>query len=188
MPNGSSIKLVYENGASEIGPSHCITANRIGTVENVKLEFVHPAAAFRCVQKIAEDGLVGVEADTCVLQVDHDGVEVLQVFGLGPAVGVLCAVEADDLQAGGGINLLPDVGRVLRAEEPVLGREERGQLDAVADAAQHVDGAAALGVEAGLIGQQADAKIAAVARGGFLERCEVGGFEDIDAGEGGLRI
>ncbi len=67
----------------------------------------------------------------------------------------------------------------------MLGREERGQLDAVADAAQHVDGAAALGVEAGLIGEQADAEMASVARGSFLERRKVGGFEDVNAGESG---
>ena len=87
------------------------------------------------------------------------------------------------LRPDGGIDLLADVGGVLRAEDAVLGREERGQLDAVADAAQHVDGATALRVEAGLVGQQPDAQLAAVARGRFLERGEVGGFENVDAGQ-----
>jgi hypothetical protein len=58
----------------------------------------------------------------------------------------------------------------------MLRREEPHQLNSIPDSAQHVDGAAALGIEAGLVGQQTDAEMAAVARGGFLERREVGGF------------
>ena len=64
-------------------------------------------------EEVAEDGFVGVEADAGVLQVDDDGVEVFEVFGLGALVGVLGAVEADDLEAGCGIDLLADVGRSL---------------------------------------------------------------------------
>ena len=146
--------------------------------------------AGRCFKKVSEDGLIGVEADAGVLKVDDDGVEVFQVFGFGALVGVLGAVEAGDLEAGCGIYLLADVGRVLRAEDAVLRREELGQFDVVACAVQDVDGAAALGVEAGLVGEQADAEMAAMARSCFLQRREIGGFENIDAGESGrdLRV
>ena len=72
---------------------------------------------------------------------------------------------------------------VFGAEDAVLGGEELDEFDAVACAAEDVDGAAALGVEAGLVGEQADAEMAAVFGGEVFEGGEVGGFEDVDAGQ-----
>ena len=135
-------------------------------------------------EEVADDGFVGVEADAGVLEVDDDGVEVFEVFGLRALVGVLGAVEAGDFEAGGGVDLLADVGRVLGAEDAVLGGEEADEFDAGAGGAQDVDGAAALRVEAGLVGEQADAEVASMLGGEAFEGGEVGGFEDVDAGEG----
>ena len=41
-----------------------------------------------------------------------------------------------------------------------------------------------LAVEAGLVGEEAEAEVVVVTLGGFGEGGEVGGFEDVDAGEG----
>jgi len=114
---------------------------------------------FRRLQKVAEDGFVGVKADACVLQVDDDGVEVLQVFGLGTAVGVLCAVETDDLQAGCGIASWPMLVESFAPKMPCSGRRawsarRRRRCRAA------VDSSSPLRVEAGLVGQQADAQMA----------------------------
>ena len=52
---------------------------------------------------------------------------------------------------------------------------------------EDVDGAAVLGVETGGVGEEGDAEVIVVAGGGFAEGGEVGGFKDVDAGEG-LRV
>ena len=56
------------------------------------------------------------------------------------------------------------------------------EFDAVAGGAEDVDGAVALGVEAGLVGEETDAEVASVTGGEVFEGSEVGGFEDVDAG------
>ena len=118
-------------------------------------------------EEVADDGLVGVEANSGVLQVDDDGVEFGEVFGLGPLVGVLGAVEADDGEVGGGVGLGGDFGGVLLAEDAVLGREERGEFQAGDEfrsvGGEQIDGAAAFAVEAGLVGEQAEAQMIVVA-------------------------
>ena len=50
---------------------------------------------------------------------------------------------------------------------------------------EDVDGAAAVGVEAGLVGEEADAEVVVEGGGEGFEGGEVGVFEDVDAGEGG---
>ncbi len=67
---------------------HRRPSNRIGAIQHDQLEVAVHALADRSVHKVAEDGLVGVEADASVLQVDDYSVEVPQVGGLGPAVCV----------------------------------------------------------------------------------------------------
>ena len=136
-------------------------------------------------EEVADDGFVGVEADAGVLQVDDDGVEVFQVFGFGALVGVFGAVEADDCEAGGGVGLRgrcwwsPCAPKMPCSGEKSLVSSMPGCLASVED----VDGAAALRVEAGLIGEQADAEMVAVAAARLLQGGEVGGFEDVDAGQ-----
>ena len=53
-------------------------------------------------EKVAEDGLIGVEAAAGILEVDDDGVEVGEIGGLRAAVGVVRAVEGADGKVGGG--------------------------------------------------------------------------------------
>ncbi len=69
---------------------------------------------------------------------------------------------------------------VLCAEDAVFGGEEGGESGR-GDGVEDIDGAAAVGVEAGLVGKEAD--VVEVGEGG-----EVGGFEDVDAGEGGVLV
>ena len=76
----------------------------------------------------------------------------------------------------------------LTPKMPCSGEKRVVRVMPDAECRQDVDGAAAMAVEAGLVGEQADAQVAAVAGCGFLEGGEVGGFEDIDAGEGRLGI
>ena len=70
----------------------------------------------------------------------------------------------------------------------MLGGEEGFEFDAGYGfggfRGEKVDGAVAVGVEAGLVGENAEAKVVVVAPGGFGESGIVGGFEDVDSGEG----
>jgi hypothetical protein len=111
------------------------------------------------------------------LQVEDQGVETLQHF-VGGAARV--AVEAEELQACGGIGGVSDFGVDL-AGDAVLGAEERDKFYIVR-VGEDVNRAAALRVHPCLIGDQADAFAA--------QWREILLFEDVNAGFrllGGLR-
>ena len=154
----------------------------IGAVENDDL-----GAGFRRgFKKITHNGLVGVEANAGVLEVNDDGVELAQGFKRRPAIGVGCAVEADDGQTSGGVGGVGDAGLVAGAANAVLGAEERGQGEP-GDVAgriveEDVDGAAALAIDAGLVGQQPQAQAPCMAARHICQLSKMIGFEDIDAG------
>ena len=75
------------------GALHCDAADEVGAVEDDDFELVAEllfgGGGF---EEVADCGFVGVEADSCVLQVDDDGVEVFEACrawggvsaGLGP--------------------------------------------------------------------------------------------------------
>ena len=65
----------------------------------------------------------------------------------------------------------------------MLRREERLELNLREAVAEDVDRAESFAVEAGLVGEQAEAQMAVVALRGFGERGKVSGFEYVDAGE-----
>ena len=136
-------------------------------------------------EEVAHQRFVGVEADARVLQIDDYGVELAQVGLPGMLIGRFRAVESEYGQVCSGILLGRLVLGILLAVEAVLGREERGQFDPGASVKQEVYRAAALRVEAGLIGEEADAEMASVLLCQLLEGGKVRGFEDIDAGQGG---
>jgi len=70
----------------------------------------------------------------------------------------------------------------------MLRREERSQHQAGNElwrvGGEEIDGAVSLAVEAGLVGEQAEAQVISVALGSFGESGVVCRFEDVDAGEG----
>ena len=63
---------------------------------------------------------VGVEARADVLNIEDQGVQTAQHLGRGPG-GV--AVEAEDLDAGGGVGRVADSRAVFVAGDAVLGRK-----------------------------------------------------------------
>ncbi len=171
------------------GALHFFAADEVGAVEDDDLEgvaeFLFCGGGF---EEVAGDGLVGVEADAGVLEVDDDGVEVFELI-VGGAAGLgLGSVERGDGDVGGGVDLAGDAGLVFGAEDAVLGGEEGFELEAGDGfggfGGEEVDGAVAVGVEAGLVGEDAEAEVVVVALRGFGEGGVVGGFEDVDAGEG----
>ncbi len=93
------------------------------------------------------------------------------ISGVGPQ---RLAVKAEDLDAGGGIDGVRNVRAVLRAGEAVLGRKQRGDVDPGLTHQIHI--AAALAIEAGLIGDQADAFAG--------ERLEFLRHQNVEAGPG----
>ncbi len=85
----------------------------IGAVEDDDV-----GAGFCCgFKKIADDGLVGVEANSGILQVDDDGIEFAQRFQRWAAVAVFRAIQADDGQAGCGIGGVGNAGLVVCAAQ-----------------------------------------------------------------------
>ncbi len=109
-----------------------------------------------------------------------------QVGLLGVLVGGLGAVDGDDREMGGGVGLGGEVLGVLGGAEAVLGGEDRRELRSgcCGGVDEDVDGADAVGVDAGLVGEEAEAEGGVGIVGEGLEGGEVGGFEDVDAGEG----
>ncbi len=174
------------------GAADLFAADGVGAVEDDDLERVVVVALFGCggFEEVADDGLVGVAADAGVLEVDDDGVEVFELVVGGAFVAVVGAVEGGYVKACGGVGFGGEVFGVLRAEDAVLGGEEGGEL-CVGEGSgevgvEDVYGAAVVGVEAGLVGEEAEAELVVVGLGEVGEGGEVGGFEDVDAGLGRL--
>src|SRR6202044_764268 len=95
-------------------------------------------------------------------QVDDDGVEVGELLVRGTLIGVVRAVERRNMEASGGVGLGSEGRCVVRAEDAVLGREDGGELctgdDCGEIGCEDVDGAAAVRVEARLVGENAEVK------------------------------
>ena len=79
-------------------------------------------------EEVAGEGLVGVEANAGVLEIDDDGIEVFELLVRGTLVGIVRAVEAGDVEAGGWVGFGGEAGGVLLAEDAVLGGEERREV------------------------------------------------------------
>ena len=124
-------------------------------------------------EEVAEDGFIGEAAEAGILEVDEDGVEVLELGVGGATVGVVGAIKRGDVEAGGGVGFGGEVFGVLATEDAVFRAEEGGQVglrEGLREIGEeNVDGSAAVGVEAGLIGKEAK-----VGEGG--EGGEVGGL------------
>ncbi len=153
-------------------------SDEVGAVEKDDLEVVVVvrllgAGSF---EEVAGGGLVGPEVDAGVLEVDDDGVEVGELGVGGVAVGGLGSVEADDGEVGGGVGFGGEMFGVLFGGEAVFGGEDLCEVRV--GVGEEVDGAVAVAVETGLVGE--DGEVVEGFEGG-----EVGLFEDVDAGEGG---
>ena len=84
---GHVVDVGFAAGVGD-GALDFFAADGVGAVEDDDFEIV--AYGFFCCggfEEVADGGLIGVEADAGVLQVDDDGVEVFEVFGGGAAVG-----------------------------------------------------------------------------------------------------
>ena len=136
-------------------------------------------------QKVAEEGFVGPETDSGVLEVDDDGVYVFEVGGFGVLVGGFGAVEADDGEMGGGVGLGGEVFGVLLSVEAVFGGEDFEQGDFGGGVGEDVDGAAAVGIDAGLVGEEGEVEMVLMLGGEGFEGGELSLFEDVYSGEDG---
>ena len=89
---------------------------------------------------------------------------------------------------GGGVGVAADVSVVVDAEDAVLGREEGGEGEAGDEfggfGVEEVDGAVGVGVEAGLVGEEAEFEGVIVIGGQGGEGGVVGGLQDVYASLG----
>lgn len=141
------------------------SAERIGTIENVESD----VALSSFLHAIGQGGGVGVKADASVLHIEDESVDTGEHFVSGAA---RVAIEAVDGKASGGIVR----GReffVVASGEAVFGTEERDEVKA-GSFSEQVDDAAAVGVEASVIGDEADVFAA--------EWRELLRFENVEAG------
>jgi hypothetical protein len=91
-----------------------VAADGVGAVEEDYFEGMGAGGlADGGFEEVAGDGLVGVEADAGVLEVDDDGVEVFSVVVGWALFLIFPAVEGDDGEVGGGVGLGANYGRVF---------------------------------------------------------------------------
>ena len=122
---GHEVVVVFEAGIGG-GALYGDAADGVGAVQDHYLD-VGFGAGF---EEVAGEGFEGPEAGAGVLEVDDDGVELLEVgVSLGALVGGLGAVELDDGDVGGGVGFGADVFRVNFCGEAVLGGEEGFELE-----------------------------------------------------------
>src|SRR5690348_14295574 len=101
---------------------------------------------------ISHRGGERVEANACVLNVEHERVEIREHLRRGAA---RAAVEAVNGEAGFYVRVVGD-GRIGAAGDTVFGTKESDEIYS-GRGFQHVNRAASLGIDARLIGDQADA-------------------------------
>ena len=117
-------------------------------------------------EEVADSCFIGVEARARIGEVDHNRVQPFHDVERRPARGIAAAIHVIDRHAGGGVFRVLDVGGVECAGDAVL-RAEDGIERNPGNVSQHINGAAAFGIDAGLVGQQADA-----ARGAAFRRMQ----------------
>lgn len=166
VPAGESF-LAMENGAFD-GEA----VDGIGAVENE--EFF--AGFLGGDHAVAHGGDVGVKAAANVLDIEDEGIEILELLGRGSAA---FAVEAVNREAG---FFIGGVGNffVEQAADAVFWTKESDELNALG-LVEQVDGWVALAIGAGVVADEADFEA--------LESLEVFFFEEVDAVEdfGGAR-
>ena len=129
-------------------PLHLFPADRVGAVEH---DHALPRAG-GVAHHLGRGRDVGVVPGPDVLQIDEHDVHRIERRAGG---GARSAVKAVDWETAGGVHGVGEPRAVLGPAEPVLGAEQGRQPQAVGD--QHIRVAAALAVDARMIGQQAEA-------------------------------
>ena len=128
------------------------SCDRVWTIENNNL-----GSGFRRrFQKISERSFVSIETHAGVLQVKNNGIKLLQNIQRRTARLVTAAINAIDRNSCCRVARVADVSGIQFAGNAVFRAEDCGQLHS-GRVRQQIDGAAARGVDAGLIGQNADA-------------------------------
>ena len=146
-------------------PLHRLAANRIGPVENHKADAVPRGLLHR----VAHGRRVGIEADTHVLDVDHQRVDIAEHCIGRPQC---LAIEAVNRQAGRAVAVVYDAGSIELAARAVLGAEDGHQPDAFGPM-EKVDRTFTSPIQAGLVSNQADTPAA--------KRSEIFGLKNVDA-------
>ena len=125
------------------------SAQRIGSVEQDHFNVVFKTRLHR----VTHDDVKRVGAHADVLQVDHERIDVAQLcFGRF----AVFAVQRIHRQSAASVDNVGHIfTRSLKAVESVFRGKKRDELG-VGRAAEHIDGALAVAVDAGRMGQQAD--------------------------------
>ncbi len=120
---------------------------------------------------------VGVKAGADVLNIEDQGIHVVQHAGLNPARGTL--IEAENRQTRSRIFCIRDIGAILHARQTMFGRKKRRHVDS---SGQHeIDIPPSVAADAGLVRDETDP---------FAAQCrEIVFRQDVQAGEHlGLRF
>src|SRR5581483_1354898 len=151
--NGNTVIVAGKNLAAGFtdGALHEGARDGVGTVKNEDRE-ISLGGSF---EEIAQGGFVRVKTDTRILNVDDHSIERFEDFRRRAPLGIGAAVDAVDGHAGGRIFGIADGGGVEFSGDAVLRTENHCEGNS-RGVRQNVDGAVALSVNAGLVGQQAD--------------------------------
>ena len=141
-----------EMGALRKRALHKRPSDRVGTVENNHFNSCFGGRF----QEKSHRSLVGVEAHPGVLQVNYHRVQALEHIERRAALRVAGAIDAIHGYVGGGIHRIPHVGSIKLTHRAMLRSKNRRQLHP-RYLGEHIDGAAPLGVDSGLIGEHANA-------------------------------
>jgi hypothetical protein len=173
MANGDSVKA--DEGLQTIvqhrtGDVDAI--NRIGSIENDEAN----AVVGRCDHGIAHGRYVGIETRTDVLDIEHDGVNILQHFGRRPAN---LAVKTDHLNSRARVLAIADDLNVELAGKAVLRAEESHDLKILC-VVQQANATSPVAGDAGVVCEQPDS------RAGQLP--EFVAFQNVDSRQDSSRV
>src|SRR5688572_17811907 len=163
MTQGRGMKRYEARRAAVDGAFDHAATNRIDAIKDKEFQFRFA----RRLHAVAHSGRVSVEAAADVLDIEDESVEVFQLFGSGRAAFAVKAVYG---QAGLFIDAVSKFLVELTANA-VLGTEQGLELDAFGGF-ENVDGGIAVAIDAGVVGDQADAQV--------LQWCELLLDEDVD--------
>jgi len=124
--------------------------DRIGSIENDEAN----AVVGSCDHGIAHGRYVGIEARTDVLDIEHDGVNILQHFGSRPAN---LAVKTDHLNSGTRVQAIAYDLDVELAGKAVLGAEEPHDLN-IFCVVQQANATSPIARDAGVVCEQPDSR------------------------------
>src|SRR6476659_3297349 len=105
-------------------PLHEGAGNRIWPIK-----YYYANSCFGCtLEKISQAGFVRVETDSCVLQVDHNRIHVIQNIDWRPSQFIGGTVNAVHRHPGGNVARVADVRSVECADDAMLRTEYGGKL------------------------------------------------------------